>query len=445
MQTIQRILSIVLLSCMLALAGADEPAPVEDTKRLDTIQYGIEAQIIELLSTLKSEKNDEYKAELLKAFDASTSPKLKAAILDFFGAMEFKDAEDRSAVLIQKRDTQPDSLVAAAFSYLIAIKSKEALSEAVTILDEDEKRYVQAAIKAIGAAGSDSEAEALRKAYEVDGVEPAVKEAIVLALGAMKSGPSYELLASIVSNEESGKTLRMYACSALGDLGDERAVEVLALASVAGDPNVRAYAIAALGNFSTKDARSAVREGLRDGHVLPRLAAAKAAGKARDVDAIPFLEFKVSYDPEQAVRNASITALSEIGGSRVDDFLVSFLLENKNSTQYRSAALGAIIAKGSEKARIAALKAFTLAQAEKDRAVFTAFARATTAVDDKGAIPFVELMLGDKDFSMKLGAIAWAERNKAKELEGLVKTLSESDSNDAVKKRAAQALGRLSS
>ncbi len=445
MQAIKMLLSVILVCLVLTVAGADEAAPVEDTKRLDTIFYGIETQVIELLATLRSEKNDQYKVEFLKAFDVSTSPKLKAAILDYFGAMELSEAEERAAELIQKRDSQPDTLVASAFSYLIAIKSKSALREAVTILEEDEKRYVQAAIKAIGAAGSDDEAIALRKAYEADGVEPAVKEAIVLALGAMKSGPSYELLASIASNEESGKTLRMYSCAALGDLGDERAIPVLAGASVANDPNVRAYAIAALGKFSAKDARAAVREGLRDGHVLPRIAAAKAAGTSRDVDAIPFLEFKVSYDPEQSVRMSSITALAEIGGSRADSFLAAFLLEVKNSVQNRSAALGALIAKGSEASRTEALKVFALAQAEKDRAVFTAFARATTAVDDKNAIPFVELLLGDKEFSVRLGAIAWAERNKATELEGLIKNISETDTNDAVKKRAAQALGRLSS
>lgn len=445
MPTIKRFLSLVLICLVLTIIEADEAVPSEDTKRLDTIMYGIENQVIELLGTLSAEKNDQYKVALLTVFDASTSPKLRSAILDYFGAMKIKEAEDRSTTLIKNRDTLSDTLVASAFSYLIAIKSKAALAEAVTILAEDEKKYVQAAIKTIGTVGSDGDAEALRKAYEADAVEPAVKEAIVLALGTMKSASSYDLLASIASNEESGKTLRMYSCAALGELGDGRAIPVLAGASVASDPNVRAYAIAALGNFSTKEARSAVREGLRDGHVLPRIAAAKATGKARDIESIPFLEFKVSYDPEPAVRNASITALSEIGGSGVDHFLVSFFLEQKNPVQYRSSALGAIIANGTEESRAAAIKSLVDAQTEKDRATFTSFARAITAVDEKSAIPFVELMLADKDFSFRLGALVWVERNKAKELEPIIKTLAEIDPNEAVRKRAAQALGRLSS
>jgi len=442
MKNFLSVLSAVLALSLVMAGAQDAPAP-DSTKRLDTIRYGIETQVMELLSTLRTEKNDEYKDAILEAFDVSTSPRLKAAILDYLGAMKLRDAERRSAEILEKRDDQADALVASAFSYLIAIESKAGLAEAVEILEEDETRYVQAAIKAIGAAGSDSEAETLKKAYEAEGVDQPTKEAIVLALGTMKASASFDLLSSIAASEESSKTLRMYACSALGDLGDERAVPVLVGASVAGDPNVRAYAVAALGNYSSSEARSAVREGLRDGHVLPRIAAAKAAGKMRDEESVPYLQYKVSWDPERAVREASIAALSEIGGAHVYEFLVGFMSEVKNSTQYRSSALGAIVAKGDADARAKALASFAAAQAEKDRALFTAFARAAMAIDDRQVVPFAELMLGDKDFSMRLGAIAWAERNKAGELVGAIKALSESDVNDAVKKRAAQALPRL--
>jgi len=182
---------------------------------------------------------------------------------------------------------------------------------------------------------------------------------------------------------------------------------------------------------------------LRDGHVLPRIAAAKAAGKSRDEAVVPYLEFKVSYDPEKAVKEAAITALAAIGGARIDGFLSSYLAESKNAVVYRSAALGAIIAKSGEEARGKAMAAFIAAQSEKDRAVFTAFARAAMAVDDEAAVPFAAVLLGDRDFSMKLGALAWAERNKARELESTIKALSENDPNEAVKKRAAQALDRI--
>jgi len=434
---------LLLACCLLSAAYAEEPAVSESTKRADTIRYGIETQVIELLSTLKAEKDQAHKREILEAFDAASSPKLRAAIFDYLGSLKLADGEERAAEAIRSRDSNADDFVAAAFSYLVTIESKAALEEAVEIVGGDEKRYLQAAIKTIGSSGTDAEAEALREAYEADGVEQSTKEAIVLALGKMRSTASFDLLASIASSDESSKAIRMYACTALGDLADDRAVAVLTGASVSNDPNVRAAAVAALGNYATEAARAAVREGLRDAHVLPRIAAAKAAGASRDGESVPFLEYKASYDPEKAVREASIKALAEIGGSRVDDYLTGFLTDPKNSTQYRSAALGAIVAKGGIDARSKALAAFAVAQGEKDRALFTAFARAAMAVDDPNAGPFAEALLGDKEFSVRLGAIAWAERNRYLALEGTIRALSESDANDAVKKRAARALERL--
>ncbi len=434
---------LLLACCVLSAAYGQEPTASESDKRADTIRYGIETQVIELLSTLKAEKDQSHKKEILGAFDAASSPKLKAAVFDYLGSLRLADGEGRAAEAIRSRDSNADDFVAAAFSYLATIESEAALDEAVEIIAGDEKRYLQAAIKTVGVSGSDAEAEALRAAYEADGVEQATKEAIVLALGKMKSVASFDLLASIASSDESGKAIRMYACTALGSLGDDRAVAVLTGASVAADPNVRAAAVAALGNYASDAARTAVREGLRDAHVLPRIAAAKAAGTSRDADAIPFLQYKASYDPEKAVREASIKALADIGGSGVDDYLAGFLADQKNATQYRSAALGAIVAKGGSDARSKALAAFAAAQGEKDRALFTAFARAAMAVDDPNAGPFAEALLGDKEFSVRLGAIAWAERNGYLALAGTIKALSESDPNDAVKKRAARALERL--
>ena len=65
------------------------------------------------------------------------------------------------------------------------------------------------------------------------------------------------------------------------------------------------------------------------------------------------------------------------------------------------------------------------------------------SVDDEAAAPFAELMLGDKDYSMRLGALAWIERNRYAALAGAVRSVSETDASDAVKKRAAKALERL--
>jgi len=58
---------LLLACCLLSAAYAEEPAVSESTKRADTIRYGIETQVIELLSTLKAEKDQAHKREILEA------------------------------------------------------------------------------------------------------------------------------------------------------------------------------------------------------------------------------------------------------------------------------------------------------------------------------------------------------------------------------------------
>jgi len=424
---------------------ADEAVATAAARRLDILRYGIESQVIELLSTLGREKNDDFKEQILKVFDASTSPKLKASILDYMGILLLDSATERAIELIKDRDEVADSLVGSAFSYLLLIKSNGALPYSLAIVKDGEKRYLSAAIKMIGAVGADDDVKTLKDLYEADGTDDAVKEQVVLALGTMKAKSSYDLLANIASSSDASMTLRMYACSALGSLGDPHAIPVLIGASTAPIPNVRAYAIAALGGFTEDKANIAVREALRDPHVLVRIAAAKAVAKSLDGDAIPYLEFKVSDDPEKAVREASIEALAEIGGRRAESYLAEFIADTKKPAQYRGAAFGALIKHGrkSEIVRLEAL--FKTAQAEKDRAYFTILAKALVLVDNPDAEPFIALLLDDRDFQMRLGAIAWIDRNKSSSFKTKLRTISESDSTEAVKRRAAQALERLGS
>ena len=438
----KRLFVCVLLAASLVGAGADA-APDEAGRRLNTLRYGIEPQVIELLSTLQNEKNVDYTKELLTVLDRSTSPKLRGAILDYFAALSLPDAESRAADYIAHRDEQADGLIGSAFSYLIAIKSKASLTDAAAILKQNETRYYAGAIKLIGAVGSDDLVAALRTLYESDGTNQSTKEMIVLALGSMKATSSFDFLGTIATAEESAKTLRMYACTALGNLGDERGIGILVKASISNDPNVRASALAALGTYGTAEARSAILEGLRDANVIPRLAACKASGVAGNTDAVPYLAYKASYDPERSVREASIAALSQIGGDHVDDFLLNYIEDTKNEAGYRAAALAGLIAKGASASRGKARTLLLSAQEDKDRSLFAALARAIVAIDAPEAERFVEVLLADKDFSVRLGALAWAERNKATAMLPLVQSVADSDSNDAVKRRAALVVERL--
>jgi HEAT repeat protein len=438
-------IALLMVIVIIGSVYSDESTQPVATKRLAILQFGIESQVIELLSTLAGEKNDDFKQEILKVFDASTSPKLKASILDYMRTMKIDLAIDRAGEIIRLRDNSAESMVTAAFSYLVALESKQALAESITIIKENETRYIQAAIKVLGTAGSDDEVTTLKDLFEAEGTGDAIKEQVVLALGSMKAKSSYDLLAEILSSEESSKTLRMYACTALGSLGDNRAIPVLVKASVVADPNVRTYAIAALGKFTDAESMLAVREALRDPHVLARTAAAKSSALTHDSDAIPYLEFKVTDDPERSVREASMDALAEIGGGRAERFLSDFVADTKNQAAFRGAAFGALVRKGRSAEFERLVSVFKSAQAEKERSFFTILARTLVTVDVPDAKPFIAILMADSDFQMRLGAVAWIDRNRALSLLEGLRSLAEHDPAEAVRRRAAQAVERLGS
>lgn len=443
--------SIVCIFAIFALLAPSKPLFAEDTgvkagsKQVDILRYGIESQVMELLTTLSREKNDDYSDEILKIFDYSTSPKMKSAIFEYYGNLLLDTAAGRAVVVIKNRADMDSALVGSAFSYLLKIKFKATLDDSIEIIKEDEKQYIIPAIKMIGAIGDDGNISVLEALYESEGTDEAAKEQIVLALGVMKAKSSYKLLSEIAASGEASMVLRMYACSALGELGDPAAIPVLIDAAIASIPNVRAYAVAALGKLEEREAKIAVREGLRDPHVLVRLAAAKAAANSRDEEAIPYLEFKVLEDPEKAVREASIEALAEIGSRRAEKFLAEFALDAKNPAQYRGGAFGALI-KYSRKTELdRLLGVFKSTQADKDRSFFTILAKRIILIDNSDAERFIMVLLEDTDYQMRIGAITWIDRNRNGDFVQKLKKIRESDPVDSVKRRATQALERLDS
>jgi HEAT repeat protein len=434
---------LLVISGAVVMPASSQAQEDEHTRRLDVLRYGIETQVLELIGTLRSEKNEDYSGELLPVFDSATSPKLRSAILDYYGLLEIDLAASRAAEIIANRDETPDSLVGTAFSYLLGLKSGLAIEHARRIIEDDERKYLGAAIKLLGVTGTEQDVEMLGSLYESASVDAGIKQEILLAFGKMRASSSFELLASIASAEDVGKVERMYACTALGDLGDPRAIPVLIRASVASDPNVRANAIGALQFFEGPEVENAILQGLRDQHVAPRTAAVKAAEQRKIKTAMPFLEFRIKSDPERSIKDAAIGALAGIGGNDGMEFLSVYLEDAKSPLAHRATAFVAILTHGSNAYLERSMAVIQAAASEKDKAVFLALARASMASSAPQAVRVARFLLSDSDHLIRLGAIAWAERNKATELLPELRSLADSDPVESLRKRVAATIERI--
>ncbi len=457
----QRILVIMMVSIVSILgpgpipqahaadaASSAAPGPVDpqatlketETRRRDTLKYGIESEIFELLDSLKAEKDGSYNEEILGLFKSSRSQKLRSAILDFWSALEWKGGEAEAFGLVEGRDNQDPALVSSAVAYLAQIRSTKALSLSKDLLKEGDKKILPSLLKLLGRAGGPQEEEALLAYLDSEDATEDLKQGAIRALGDFGSGKAADKLMKLVEDPQGSKTTRMVASESLGKIGDPRAVKSLVIAANGDDVNVKASAVAALGHFKGGEVDKAILGSLRDASVLVRIAGCKALAARKLDEAVPALVYKANYDPEKAVKTEAIKALGEVGGKDAFAFLRSYLDAPKSETALKVLAFGVLLRK--DPSSIASLVDRLAAEAkEKDKSLYVAFAKELAGGEPSpGGSPLARVLFADQDYLMRLGGLEWARRNKVPEIRPDLERLSVSDPSDYIRKKALEIL-----
>ena len=316
-----------------------------DAKRRDTLRYGIESEITDLLRTLDSEKEGKFNEDILALFRSSRNNKMRTSILDFFSSLEWKGAESDALDVVAARDRNDQALVVSALSYLAQIRSKAALEYASAIMKDEDKKLLPGVIKLIGRAGGPAEEDILLNWMATDSATDDLKQSAMRALGDLGSRKAVEKLRKMAEDGLQGKANRMTACDALGKIGDPAAIPSLVTAANGDDPNVRSAAVAALASFRDADAVAAIQSALRDSVALVRIAACKACARLKLAEAVPAIIYKASNDPEKAVKTEAMKSLADLGGSESFAFLRTYLAEAKNDTTLRILAFGLLLRK----------------------------------------------------------------------------------------------------
>jgi HEAT repeat protein len=423
-----------------AAAAAKDSAQAAEAKRRDTIRYGIDSEIMELLKSLGSEKDGRYDDDLLALLKASRGAKLRAAVIDFLASMQWKGAEAVALSLVDSRDEEDSSLVVSALSYLAAIKSKDALALVPKMLEENDAKYMTGLVRLMGSSGGEAEEQALLAWFDGDSTTQALKEEAIKALGDIGSAKAAERLETLVKDASGGKSARMYACAALAKIKSPGSVPALIAAANDADPNVRASAIEALASFGGAEARAAIVEGLRDSYVKSRIAACKAVGELRIVEAEPNLRYKAASDPEKAVKTEACKSLALLGGSSFE-FLRERVEDKKADSAIRVLCFG-LLARYDASGSLPLLeKRLRAEQAEKDRGFYTALVREIANADKAPEVgSLAAILLADKDFNMRIGGIEWIKKNKAAGMRSELERLAKDDPSEPIRKRAADAL-----
>ena len=423
-----------------------------EASRLSTIKFGTETEIASLIQTLRDENADDLDDELITLIETTRNQRILSGVFAFFGEREKSGLERRAIRALEEREDETNETVLSAIDYLGRVMAAEAIPALMEILDTEERRFMNNAIRALGRAASASERYAEEAAdFLVDYFEnrnPGNENTrdIIIAVGATGSVRVVPFLVEIASNPDERIPLRIAALEALSRVGDPSGLEAVLGCIGANDPNVRSAAVAALGPFSGEEVDKAILDAFRDSFYRTRIAAAQASRERRLVEAVPYLQFRAERDDVPNVRDEAIRALGEIANDEAISVLDSLFTERKNSDRVRLLAAEMLMRTAGEKNLGRLIVELDEAKTRNQTVLYNGFLKVVgEAVINGDTVEMENLtrhFLRSGGIMEKLYGLDMAANNELKNLSEEIKALTE-DRNESLARRARRTLERL--
>ena len=316
--------------------------------RSQTLSFGIDSQILDLLQTLTQEKDGTLDPEVEKLFETSLNTDVRQASLELLRQVKDWNLAAQAAQVvsgyINSGSTGSESLVLTAIRYLRDAKGQQAIPLFTKLVNDQSQSIASAAIDALGMSGDPSVSGMLINQLKDPSFPTALKAQTILALGDLKPKEAVPVLTQILKNPDADSVLRQYACNSLGLIGDPASVPVIEQALSASDSYLRAYAVSALGHFQGSAVDDKLMQALKDSFWRVRVSAAESLGTRKVSAALPILEYKAKYDPEPNVERAAVGAIGDIGGTEGYSFLRTILANPLINQALRETAADKLIA-----------------------------------------------------------------------------------------------------
>jgi len=225
------------------------------------------------------------------------------------------------------------------------------LEEALTSEEQDYNVYVSITLSESGAQEPGNETEKLLRALKSG--DGNIRLAAIMALGEGGEEVAVDPINQILTRDY--PLIRKSAAFALGKIGSDRAVGALLKEMKASEEEkVRSSAAISLGKIGSEEAVPYLSERLREGKVDVRSSAALALGMVGDETAVePLIEvlesgkaedgrLKSALNTKPEVRKSAVLALGEIGSKEATETLIDVLLDEEEDQEVRKAAAAAL-------------------------------------------------------------------------------------------------------
>lgn len=448
------LLSAVPATAQEEAAGAEAVDPQNDAAEQrestlqtwrETLAFGINSEIVELLPLLADTGERELAPDVLRVFAQSRDPAVLSAALEYLNALELDDGIDRArSLVLDYRDIPPD-LATELIRYLrdSDAESDEALEE--TLTDLAARAPVARATAAVDLMQHLGVApETLIQLYESGDLHEEVRGQVLLSLGDRGDRAAYEFVSQLIGEDQEATTvLQRYALDTLGRLGDERAVPRIVRQMSSNDALTRAYAASALGHFATEEAREALIAALRDDFWRVRVAALEAIEANRFNEALPAVAYKARRDPERTVRLAAIATLRELDAADGWSVIEERARSASVSLPERSAALAALVADRPAASVDVLQDVIDQEWTRENSAMLDAVGRLVSTSGNAELRPVVERLLSHPNFIIQIYAVRAAGHAAIGSLRDEIDRRTAEEHHPALRREAVRALERI--
>ena len=423
----------------------------QETARFNTVKYGTETEIAALIQSLKSEGVDYLDDEIILLADKTNNQKILSGAFAFFGEREKTGLEDRAIRAIDERDFEENETVLAAIDYLGRVKLSSAMPSLRELLESGEKRFMNAAFRALGRiSGRDEQpgdmandtADYLVDYYENRDVGDENRRDVITAMGLTGSSKAVKFLSGIATDNEERMPLRIAALDALNKIGDPAGLDAVLACVSAKDPNIRSAAVGALGPFSGNAVDEAILDAFRDSYYKTRIAAAQASSRRKLAAAVPYLKFRAERDDVPSVKDDSIRALGAIADSEAMGILEELFTVRKNPDRVRIIAGEMLMQNEPDKYLESFVKELDEAKQKSQNALYNGLLKILGGVTCANMETITRRLMQTSGIVEKSFALDMAANNNLKSLQEEIKAVA-ADKNESLARKARRTMEKL--
>ncbi|POQ98227.1 hypothetical protein AU468_14040 [Alkalispirochaeta sphaeroplastigenens] len=412
----------------------------------ETLRFGINSAVAELIPTLARNREEELAPEILEVFATNNDPAVLKSAVEYLRQLQVPGGEDRAFLLIQEYFDRSSDLTTQVLGYLREIQAEPDEMTRDILVEMSRMRPPSRAVAAIRyyAAAEKTTIEDLIDLYQEPGLSEDAQGQVLVEMGIRGDGRAFEFVADILGDDEEATTvLQRFAIDTLGKLGDERAIPIILRQFSSPDSLTRAYAVNALTNFDTPETNQALLAALRDEFWRVRVAALKTVAERSMTEALPAVLFMIRRDPERPVRLEALQTAALLNEPRGWDLLLTRLKDPRGNEEERSVIADLAVRKNLQ-GSLETLKEVMQEEWERENSrILDSIGRSVSEGSDRDLAPLVELLLNHPNPIIQVYGMRGVGESGLRQFADLLRERQTEGNHPLVRRTAERALRNL--